>query len=48
MTFQDKKILSAICSVIANLEEKQVCGTITFEESAQLIRLIEQAESILN
>jgi hypothetical protein len=48
MTFQDKKILSAICSVIENLEEKQVCGTITFEESAQLIRLIEQAESILN
>ena len=42
------KTLNLLCSVIEKLEEKQANGTITFEESATLFRLIEQTEYILS
>lgn len=40
--------MNALLRVIGQLEEKQVNGTITFNESALLIRLIDQAEKMYN
>ena len=48
MNTENTKALNLICSVIEKLEEKQANETITFEESATLFRLIQQAEYILS
>jgi hypothetical protein len=48
MTALDKKTLIILTRLIEKLEAKQVDETITFEESATMIRLIDQAEYILS
>jgi len=42
------KNLNIILAVIENLEAKRDNFTITFEESAQLFRLVQLAETLLN
>lgn len=48
MTAQDKQTLSILTRLIEKLEAKQVDETITFDESATMFRLIEQAEYLLS